>query len=79
MPSCAQLLPRSDAMVAVQQVAVFVQFNGDEDAVLGDVGLESGELVGRQWRQQLVGLGVALVLSLLRNDHAPGLPAVGPL
>jgi hypothetical protein len=42
---CAQLLPRSDAMVAVQQVAVLVKFNGDEDAVLGDVGLQGGELV----------------------------------
>ena len=41
----AQLLPGPDAVVAVQQVAVIVKFNSDEDAVLGNVGFERCELV----------------------------------
>src|ERR1035438_7955937 len=36
----AQLLPCPDTMVTIEEVPVLVEFNGNEDAVLGDVCLQ---------------------------------------
>ena len=50
---------------------MFVQFNGTRMPCLAMSALRAASSSATV-EEQLVGLGVALVLSLLRNDHAPG-------
>jgi hypothetical protein len=48
-----QLLPRSNAMVTVQDDAPLINLNRDHHSMVGDVGLQGGELARAEVRQKL--------------------------